>query len=137
MRRHRRGALGIVCLGAAVLSVALLSVAGLVGCGSDGMIAPERYSGPALVAQPLDRQHLLVATTPGSGWEVEIDQTRKTADNTEVYVTLRRPNPAAAYAAGPVEQRVLTRVPADQPLGILARVLDYGTTEGRAYRRVR
>lgn len=50
---------------------------------------------------------------------------------------MRRPNPVAAYALEPVEQRVLTRVTTDQPIRLLARVMDYASTEDRAYRRVR
>ena len=118
--------------------ISLLFTVVVAGCGgSDLKVAPEAYRGPGIGHQPLDATHLILAETPGAGWGVEIDATRKTADGTEIYVTLRRPNPVAAYALEPVKQRVLTRVSAEQPIRILARVLDYASAEERAYRRVR
>jgi hypothetical protein len=114
-----------------------IGVALLAGCGSDLKVTPEAYRGPALSPGTLDTSYLVIAQTPGAGWGVEIDATRKTADGTDVYLTMRRPNPVAAYALEPVEQRVLTRVTTDQPIRLLARVMDYASTEDRAYRRVR
>ena len=116
---------------------AVIAVVGTSGCGSDLRVNPEAYRGPSLEKESLDSVHVLIAEVPGAGWQVDIDETRRTADNTEVYVTLRRPNPAAAYPADPVSQRVVTRVPIDRPIGILARVMSYADHENRPYRRVR
>lgn len=112
-------------------------VLGTAGCGSDLSIAPEPYRGPTLEQGTLDTAYLVIADTPGSGWAVEIDATRRSVDGTDVFMTLRRPNPVAVYPNEPVEQRVLTRARTGRPLQIFARVLDYGSTEDRPYRRVR
>ena len=81
--------------------------------------------------------YLLVAQVPTPGWEIELDATRLGADRTDIFVTLRRPNPVAAYPSNAVTQRVLTRVSTDHPLGILARVMPFGSEEDRPYQRVK
>ena len=109
----------------------------LGGCRSDLNIAPEAYNGPTLTESTLENAYLIVAETPGAGWGVEIDATRRSADGTDVFVTLRRPIPVAVYAVEPVRQQSLTRATTERPLRIFARVMDYASTEDRAYRQVR
>ncbi len=109
----------------------------MTGCSSDLQVAPEAYRGPALSQETLNKSYLVVAETPGAGWAIEIDATRKSADGTDVYLTLRRPNPVGAYAADPVEQRVLTRVSTERPLRLFARVANYGSDDEQVYKRVR
>ena len=110
---------------------------GAAGCGSELKTNPEAYRGPELRSEIADSAYLLVAQAPTPGWDVEIDATRRGADRTDVFVTLRRPNPVAAYSSKAVMQRVLTRVSTDRPLGILARVMPFGSDEDQPYHRVR
>lgn len=108
----------------------------IFGCGSELKINPETYRGPSLSHETAESAYLLVAQTPTPGWEIELDATRPGPDATDVFVTLRQPNPVAAYPDGAVTQRVLTRVATDRPLGIVARVMPYGSEEERPYKRV-
>lgn len=120
------------------MAVGLLALLfGAVGCGSELKTNPEAYRGPSLRSEVADSAYLLVAQVPTPGWDVEIDATRPGADRTDIFVTLRRPNPVAAYPSKAVMLRVLTRVSTDRPLGILARVMAFGSDEDQPYRRVR
>jgi len=113
-----------------------IAVFAAVGCGSELKVNPEAYRGPGLSYETADAAYMLVAQTPTPGWEVELDAMRPGPDSTDVYVTLRQPNPVAGYRIDPMTQRVLTRVATDRPLGIIARVMPYGSDEDRPYRRV-
>jgi hypothetical protein len=119
------------------MAFALAFAVVLAGCSSGLKVAPEAYRGPVLTGGAASGVHLIVAELPSPGWSVEIDATRESADRTDVYLTLRRPNPAAVYPQQAVSQRAVTRVDEAEPLGIVARVVDYGSTDDTAYRRVR
>lgn len=105
------------------------------GCGSDLKVNPEAFRGPMLSHTTAGDAYMLVAEMPSPGWAVEIDATRPTAERSDIYVTLRRPNPAAVYTQQIVTQRVLTRVGTERPLGILARVVGFADDSEAAYRR--
>ena len=109
----------------------------LAGCTSGLNVAPEAYRGPSIASATTSGVHLILAELPSPGWGLEIDATRESADRTDVFLTLRRPNPAAVYPQQVVTQRAVTRVDEDEPLGIVARVIDYGGESDTAYRRVR
>jgi hypothetical protein len=106
----------------------------LAGCSRDLKINPEGYRGPRLSRAADGGKHLVVAELPSPGWAVELDATRQRADGTDVFVTLRRPNPAGVYTQQVVTQRMITRVDASEPLGILARVVEYAEESDKAYR---
>ena len=117
--------------------VAAAGIGAISGCSSGIKVAPEAYRGPPIGSDTENGFHMVVAELPSPGWALEIDATRESADLTDVFVTLRRPNPAAVYPQQIVTQRAVTRVDEQERLGIVARVVDYSETEDPAYRRVR
>ena len=118
-----------------ILTATVLLTGLLTGCSKELKINPEAYRGPALTSEAETGKHLVVATLPSPGWQVEIDATRETADGTDVYITLRRPNPAGVYTQQLVTQRVLTTVDAGEAITVLARIADYSEESEAAYRR--
>lgn len=108
----------------------------LAACSAELKVNPEIYRGPLITHEADGGRHVVVAELPSPGWQVEIDATRQSADGTDVYLTLRRPNPTGVYAQQVVTQRVRTRIDDSERLGVLARVAEYAESGEKIYRRV-
>jgi hypothetical protein len=123
-------------IGQAGLLGLLAAAPALPGCGSGPEIGGSVYRGPSLSVDSSGDRHVVVAQAPSPGWDASIDHRRRAVDETRVFVTLRRPNPAAVYPQVIVEQRLKTGVRTSEPIGVYARELDFGTEDGKPYQPV-
>lgn len=104
----------------------LAALSMLAACGGGPEVLNEPYRGPApLTVEPVNGLHSVVAETPSPGWSLEFDGSERRADGMLARVTLRRPDPQFLYAAQVVRQQVLTDVPAETPIRVVARVVDH------------
>ena len=101
----------------------------LIGCSSSGTRPPtandQGYDGPPLSVGQVGDEHLVVLTAPTAGWTFSLDEVRSRMGGKDVFVTVRRPNPAYLHPQAVVEQNLGTRVPLSDPIDVYARVLDY------------
>jgi len=120
---------------ATALVILCLSLAACWGGGS--AISPNAYAGPRMQIRPLEGRHLLVVDAPNPGWLVTVDRTERRLDDTQIFVSLRRPDPGMVYAQVMVEQKVLTTVPETRDIVVYARTLDFGRkNQNPPYHRV-
>lgn len=119
---HRLGLIALTVFSAAV-----------AGCSSGLKVGQGNYRGPAIGVDSSGEWHVLVASPPSPGWRVTLDGQRDTADGTNLFVSLRRPSPAATYPQVVVEQRVLTAVRSNRPVDVLARTLPFAGDEDQPY----
>lgn len=101
----------------------------LVGCSSSGTrpptANPRGYDGPPLSIGQVGDEHLVVLTAPTAGWTFSLDEIRPRMGGKDVFVTVRRPNPAYLHTQAEVEQNLGTRVALSDPIDVYARVLDF------------
>ena len=113
-------------------------VATALGACADYSGLPESesgpYDGPPIVGESGGTDHVLVARLPAPGYEFTLDGTREAFQSQDVFVTLRRPNPAVLYSSVPVEQRLATGVPTRTTIRVFARVVDFGARDGSGHR---
>jgi hypothetical protein len=80
---------------------------------------------PPIKLETTNGKHLIVMRVPTGGWNLTLDKTEVTPDGRRAFVTARRPDPAFMHTQAFVNLRVLTDVPADTPVEVVARVLDH------------
>ena len=115
-------------LHARIALVALLGVSLQIGCWARQSVNPEvrgRYHGPPLVLTPGTAGHDVVFTAPTPGWSISLDRSVERFERREIFVTLRRPNPAYSYAQVTVEQRLATGAPTSTTVALFARVIAF------------
>jgi len=95
---------------------------------------PGSYTGPPIAADTLAGEHILVATLPAPGYEFTLEGTREAFRSQDVFVSLRRPNPAVLYPQVVVELRLSTGIPMRTPVRVFARVVDFSERSGPAPR---
>jgi len=110
----------------------LLVLAAILGACSSHSGLPEpipgAYSGPPIIADIFNGEHLLIASLPGAGYEFMLEGTREGFRVENAFVTLRRPNPAVLYTQAPVQLRLATGLPSRTEVRVYARVVDYAET---------
>lgn len=67
---------------------------------------------------------------PSPGWFVRLDETVQTAEATEAYISLVRPNPEMVYTQQIVEQRLNLGVDASNDLALFARIVPFSEKSG-------
>lgn len=110
----------------------------LAACGSSAEVlepSPGAFAGPPLRAEILAGEHVVVATLPTPGYEFTLDGTREAFQSEDVFVTLRRPNPAVLYPQVLVDLRLSTGVPRRRSVRVYARQLDYTAREGEPFKQ--
>lgn len=115
-----------------ILFAALALVAGCASGGGSHVPAPERppvreqaYTGPAVALDSTTGpRHLIVLTAPNPGWKFSFDQVGP--GEGDVFVTVTRPDPGLMYPAMIVEQKMDSTVPADKPIRVYVRVVNFG-----------
>ena len=113
----------------------LILAAGLGGCSRGVRTEPGAFEGPEIGLTQVDAIRVVTADAPSSGWAVSHDQTRDRLDAQEVFVTLRRPNPAYLYGQAIVRHQIITPVRADYPIRVFGRVVDFDDEKsGAPYR---
>ena len=116
---------------ASLLAIAAFSAAP-AGCARSDKpsIASQPYEGPQIRRSEAAGKHTLILTAPSGGWSFTVDQTRRTLEHTEVFVTAKRPNPAYMTTQALVDHEVTTGIATDQPITPFARVLDHNQDSG-------
>lgn len=109
------------------------------GCSGGMHVSESAHRGPPVGVDASGGYHEVVAVLPSPGWRVTVDGKRATPDAVRIFVTLRRPNPAAVYTQQQVTQRVLTPIRSDEPVEVYVRQLSFsGNAESdEPYFRVR
>lgn len=122
---------------ALALAVCLLMTQ--TGCSSGMNVSESAHRGPPVGVDASGDFHEVVAVLPSPGWRVTLDGKRATPDAVRIFVTLRRPNPAAVYSQQQVTQRVLTPIRTTEPVEVYVRRLPFsGNDESdEPYFRVR
>ncbi|MFN0131234.1 MAG: hypothetical protein ACKVW3_01680 [Phycisphaerales bacterium] len=124
---------------AAAVTIAAALVALAAGCSSSRpKIADSAYAGPrielrtparassgAVAVERGGRKHVVIVLAPSSGWAVGFDREDRAFDRTDIYITLRRPNPAELQTQAIVTQEIATPADATRPARVYARVLDF------------
>lgn len=110
----------------------------LLGCASPGpRIAREPYSGPAVEVDSKGLHHTIVMTTPTAGWSIALDQTIRRFDETEVYVSISRPDPAYMHAQASTATHLDSTIDSSRKVRVFARTLEFGKrVQDRAYQAV-
>jgi len=92
---------------------------------------------PPLALESSNGLHVVTYRAPSGGWTVAIDRSERIADGTRLYVTIRRPDPAFSHTQALVDLHALSNTPDDQPVELVARVLERDADpKDRIYARV-
>lgn len=121
-----------------VLSIVLLTLLtlpmGLSGCravkkAKDTAAMEHRLQqAPPVRLETLGENHMLVMQAPNPGWSYRLDRDDRDSEGWIAYVTIRRPDPAYLYTQQIVDKRLLTQIEANQPIRVMARLLDHNET---------
>lgn len=112
-----------------VLALALLATAAstLPACGP-GRFVPSKsetgWNGPEIWIESTPQWNI-VSKSPTGGWSFTLDQLMEQRGRTEVFVTLKRPNPSYLVTAAEVEQRVTTPLKNNVPIWVYARIQNF------------
>ncbi|CAN0305941.1 unnamed protein product, partial [Ectocarpus fasciculatus] len=80
---------------------------------------------PPIALEAANDLHVVAFRAPSGGWTISIDRTEIIPGATRLYVTIRRPDPAFSHTQALVDLHALSNVPSDQPVEVVARVLDH------------
>lgn len=80
---------------------------------------------PAIRIETLGDNHMLVMQAPNPGWSYRLDRDDRDRDGWIVFITIREPDPAFMYPQRIVDKRLLTEVESDEPIRVMARLLDH------------
>lgn len=80
---------------------------------------------PPLALETANDLHVVAFRAPSGGWTISIDRSEIVPNATRLYVTLRRPDPAFSHTQALVDLHALSNTPADQPVELVARLLDH------------
>ncbi|MEL6328065.1 MAG: hypothetical protein AAFR38_00240 [Planctomycetota bacterium] len=107
----------------------------LAACSPKWEIAEAPYEGPPLGLAQREGNHAVVLQAPSAGWNLRIDRERRQDDLHEIFVTVRRPDPAFFHAQVETQQIALSNVQSSNPASLVARVLPATAEAKGAYRR--
>lgn len=115
--------------------VAVTIGAGLValactGCGTGVFVpskSPNAWAGPPVWIESTP-EWTVVSEPPIGGWRVMLDQVMEQRGHTEVFITLRPPNPSFIVTPSPVQQRVATPIRQNVVLWVYARQQNWAGT---------
>jgi hypothetical protein len=99
----------------------------LTACGPSRFVPSKSdaaWNGPEIWLESTP-QWTVVAKAPTGGWTVTLDQLMEQRGRTEVFVTLKRPNPTFLVTAAEVEQRVITPHKNNIPVWVYARIQNF------------
>lgn len=88
-------------------------------------MAERLENAPPIRLEALGEHHMLVMQAPHPGWSYRLDRDERDRDGWVVYLTIRKPDPAFMYPQRIVDKRLLTEVEADQPIRVMARMLEH------------
>lgn len=99
-----------------------------IGCAA---VAPAPETGaappPGLTAaiEPGLGHHVVVLTAPTPGFQPTLTRTMAAVHRTNVFVTIREPNPTLMHAQRLTEHRVFTGVRTSQPISVYVRLIPF------------
>lgn len=99
----------------------------LCGCGPSRFVPSKTdaaWIGPEVWIESTP-QWTVAAKAPTGGWTFTLDQLMEQRGRTEVFVTLKRPNPTFLVTAAEVEQRVTTPLKNNIPIWVYARIQNF------------
>lgn len=108
------------------LALATLACA-LPACGPSRFVPSKSetgWNGPEIWIESTPQWNI-VAKAPTGGWSFTLDQLMEQRGRTEVFVTLKRPNPSYLVTAAQVEQRVTTPLKNNVPIWVYARIQNF------------
>lgn len=73
---------------------------------------------------------MIVLSAPSAGWSIGLDQARVRYEQTDVYVSITRPDPAAMHAQTITSLHLDSSVEKSRAIRIFARTLDYRGKRG-------
>ena len=100
---------------------------GLTACGPSRFVPSKSetgWNGPEIWIESTPQWNI-VAKAPTGGWSFTLDQLMEQRGRTEVFVTLKRPNPSYLVTAAQVEQRVTTPLKNNVPIWVSARIQNF------------
>jgi hypothetical protein len=107
------------------LSCILPAMIGCAGSAPAPEIASGRLTRPPVHLDSTGREHTVVVSSPTPGYEVTLTRVMKAYHRRDVYITIRRPTPLAAYPQMVVEQRIGTGIPSAEPIQVFARIVPF------------
>ncbi len=115
-----------VTFAAALASPMVLSGCKVINKKKDASVMADRLeNAPPVWLDTLEEQHMLVMQAPQPGWSYRLDRDDRDREGWIVYITIRKPDPAFMYPQRIVDKRLLTEVESDQPIRVMARLLDH------------
>lgn len=108
--------------------LALIVCIGLMGCAAPKPppnIVPGQFASPAIALDSTGKRHQVLVEAPSPGWVPSLDQSRSDFRTMNVYISLRKPNPAYMYPQMITSLRVATDVPKDRAISVYVRTLEF------------
>jgi hypothetical protein len=97
----------------------------LAACSRDGpKLGSQPYAGPPLSIESTPPRHTIILTAPSAGWSLSLDRATRGFDRTDVFITIRRPDPAYMHAQVVSTHRLDSSVDSSTPIRLLARILE-------------
>lgn len=106
----------------------------LCGCSTSQRSGPAATTSPSMPGIGLDssgESHIIVFTAPTGGWSFSADRAEDVQGQSNVFVTMRRPNPRFVYPQMLVEHRIATQTPGSDRISVFARILEHDEPAGR------
>jgi hypothetical protein len=89
----------------------------------------ERYSGPSVSITAIDSEHHVVVTAQSPGFAIHREGSQDTIEGVDVFITIRRPDPAFQYPQVMVDQTLATGVATTEPMRVFVRTLRHDDTD--------
>jgi hypothetical protein len=116
-----------ITFAAAIAVSALLGGCKVLNKDKDaGAMAERLNNAPPVRIETLGDNHMLIMQAPNPGWSYRLDRDERDRDGWVVYITIRKPDPAFMYPQRIVDKRLLTEVESDEPIRVVARLLEHG-----------
>lgn len=97
----------------------------LAACSRDGpRLAAQPYSGPPISIESAPPRHTFILAAPSAGWSLSLDRATRGFDQTDVYITIRKPDPTYMHAQVVTTHRIDSSVDASIPIRLFARTLE-------------
>lgn len=113
------------------LAGAVLALVATAGCYSPP--APEApgegaspFAGPPIELRSAGTEHVVVFQAPSPGYEGTLDYVGKGPRAQQVFITIRRPDPAFVYSTQIVEQNIGTGIASGVLVEVFAREVEHG-----------
>lgn len=117
--------------------IALIAAAAcLGGCSSSQRTGPSptvpaHSASTGIALDSTGEHHVITFTAPSGGWSFSADRAEEVQGLSNVYVTMRKPNPRFIYPQMLIEHRISTQTASSEPVAIFTRTLEHDEPAGR------